>query len=317
MSVIIDYVSDLLYRNECVVVPGFGALVTRRIPAKLDDASGEMHPPRKNILYNGHITENDGLLVNYIADIESISYNSARYKVEEFVQQQLKTLSKDGKLNWNKLGLFTKSGAEIHFTPSYVLNHLDEAYGLSSFSIKALQENNAQEESSYPELAVVNDQENEDSAQSRGWLKYAAAIVVAVGISSILGYQAYEKDRAEHQIAVEQLADQKLKEKIQDETIAIASPLPQIEITAQPVVTPPKDFHLIAGAFRSAANAERKIRVLKEQGYNAHKVGINRYGLHTVAIESFETRQEAVASIGSLRNAGHQGVWLFIGQLPD
>ena len=68
------YISDLLYRYECVTVPEFGAFLTQRVPAVINDATNAFYPPKKNLSFNEQIQKNDGLLARYIADVEKIPF---------------------------------------------------------------------------------------------------------------------------------------------------------------------------------------------------------------------------------------------------
>ena len=71
---IANYISDLLYRYNCIIIPNFGGFVTNKISAKIDEASNMLYPPKKQITFNSHLKENDGLLANYIATSENISF---------------------------------------------------------------------------------------------------------------------------------------------------------------------------------------------------------------------------------------------------
>ena len=54
------YISDLLYRYECVSVPGFGAFLTQRVSAKINDTTNTFYPPKKTVSFNEQIQKNDG-----------------------------------------------------------------------------------------------------------------------------------------------------------------------------------------------------------------------------------------------------------------
>ena len=41
------YISDLLYRYECVTIPEFGAFLTQRASATIDDATNTFYPQKK------------------------------------------------------------------------------------------------------------------------------------------------------------------------------------------------------------------------------------------------------------------------------
>jgi hypothetical protein len=281
------------------------------MPAYLDRDTAELRPPSKHILFNPHIVQSDGLLCSHVADRMQITYEEGTVMVQRFVSEQLQRLEKSGELSWARLGRFVMKNGEIQFTQHNSINYLPEAYGLTQLEL-----------SSIDRVKLLETQEGDASTNSivetsnpnkRGWLRYAAVGLIAIGISSVLGYGIYQDSVERHQIAVEQLAEQKMRDKIAAETVSVASPLPPLTIRAVPREEPEIDrYHLIAGAFREEANAEKKVAQLSEEGYAASRVGMNKYGLHTVAISSHATRAEAVQALRELRSTKHDGVWLFI-----
>ena len=46
------YISDLLYRYECVTVPEFGAFLTQRVSAKVHESTNAFYPPKKVLSFN-------------------------------------------------------------------------------------------------------------------------------------------------------------------------------------------------------------------------------------------------------------------------
>ena len=69
-----SYIAQLLYRYQCVTVPGFGAFLTEIQSAQLIESSHSFFPPKKVISFNAHLKNNDGLLANHIAQAEKTSY---------------------------------------------------------------------------------------------------------------------------------------------------------------------------------------------------------------------------------------------------
>ena len=92
----------------------------------------------------------------------------------------------------------------------------------------------------------------------------------------------------------------------------ISTPLPSVTMEVAPVV---KNFHVVAGAFRDPANADKKVAQLIEQGYKAERIGVNKYGLHNVAFGSFVERNDAINELYRLRKLGNEGAWLLSGSL--
>ena len=79
------YISDLLYRYDCVIVPEFGAFLTQRISAKVHETTHAFYPPKKVLSFNEQLQANDGLLANYIASSERISFEQANKRIVEIV----------------------------------------------------------------------------------------------------------------------------------------------------------------------------------------------------------------------------------------
>ena len=84
-----QYISQLLYRYQCVTVPGFGAFLTEFQSAQLDNNSDSFYPPKKLISFNPFIKNNDGLLANHLAQIEKINYETASLNVSSAGSFQL------------------------------------------------------------------------------------------------------------------------------------------------------------------------------------------------------------------------------------
>ena len=89
-----QYISDLLYRYECVTIPDFGAFLSKPISARIDNATSNFYPPQKQLSFNVQLKSNDGLLTSYISEIEKISYEKANYKIQKQVVQLKSRLKK-------------------------------------------------------------------------------------------------------------------------------------------------------------------------------------------------------------------------------
>ena len=79
------YISALLYRYQCVTVPGFGAFLTEIQSAQLNGNTNTFYPPKKMVSFNPHLKNNDGLLANHVALQEKISYDDAVIAVQNEV----------------------------------------------------------------------------------------------------------------------------------------------------------------------------------------------------------------------------------------
>ena len=81
------HISYLLKFHECVIIPEFGGFVSNYKPAQFDSIRNTFIPPGKEIIFNSKINKNDGLLINYLVDVEKIGYHQAQLIVLNFVDR--------------------------------------------------------------------------------------------------------------------------------------------------------------------------------------------------------------------------------------
>lgn len=107
MYKVIDYITDLLYLHDCVIVPDFGAFICNSQSATIDEKSGIINPPSKYVVFNTNIKHNDGLLVDWVATKERIDYKKAQIKVSLFVEELKIRLNQRQKIAFGTLGVFS------------------------------------------------------------------------------------------------------------------------------------------------------------------------------------------------------------------
>lgn len=128
------HISGLLFRYECVVIPGFGGMISSHCPAMLQNDERLFYPPSKFLAFNKNLNKHDGLLANYVADKEKISYNDAILQIEFFVRSITGKLNKGERVSLVHIGTFsTDKEKNILFTPDEQINYLTASFGLSSF----------------------------------------------------------------------------------------------------------------------------------------------------------------------------------------
>ena len=98
------YISDLLYRYECVVIPDFGAFLTQAVSAKINTETNTFYPPNKIVSFNEQLKKNDGLLASYIADVEKIPYESAVKKIDKRTRELKSYLAQGETIVLNNIG---------------------------------------------------------------------------------------------------------------------------------------------------------------------------------------------------------------------
>ncbi len=297
------YISDLLYRYDCVIVPNFGGFVANKISAKVNHSTHTFYAPTKQLTFNAHLKNNDGLLVNYIAASKNISYTNAVNFVESEVLNWRTTLNQE-ELEIENVGSLHKNKNDvIIFEPVYSINYLTSSFGLNTFvspAIKRLEEKNKgvipiHHAESYKEKTPL-------------FIKYAAAAVIVFALGTV-GWKQYQNFTYNKLVAQSELQQQKVDKTIQEATFVINNPLPSITLN---VAKKMQNYHIIAGAFREPANANKKLQQLLKKGYNAKILGINKWNLTQVAYASFDTKREAINKLNVIKRKDSEDAWLLI-----
>ncbi len=140
------HIGDLLYDYECVVIPGLGGFLTNDKPASIQPNTHYFRPPFKQVMFNAYLKTNDGLLVNYIAREENISYKEAKTQVDKFVLLCNNALESGKRINFHKVGsIFLNINDQIVFEQDSTLNYNADAFGLTSFVSPSIRRANAEE----------------------------------------------------------------------------------------------------------------------------------------------------------------------------
>ncbi|MDC1310303.1 SPOR domain-containing protein [Flavobacteriaceae bacterium] len=280
------YIEDLLYRNECVVIPNFGAFITSVNSANLNN-EGVFTPPSKSISFNKKIKKNDGVLANYIAELNDISFDEAMKLIKLNVSNFNNDILNRKDIVFSKVGVISINEELIEFVSYSNINYLKDSYGLSSVSSSFIKR-------------------NKKKAPFSNFSKYAAALIAGLLISSIVYNNELNKIAQKNIIAYQQ-ADLLIEKEIQKATFVIENPLPLVKMIVKENIG---DFHVVAGSFSVEENSFTRLKQLKNKGYKARKIGQNKFGLFQVAYSSFHTRSDADMALEKIRISDNEAAWI-------
>ncbi len=294
-----NYINDLLYRYDCVIVPNFGGFVTNKIGAKVNNFTHTFYPPKKQITFNAYLKHNDGLLANYIASNKNISFE----KATNFIAEEIATWTKEIETKSVEVAavgsLSLNEEKQVVFEPNASSNFLVESYGLTEVESPAIKRFKGE----VKPLPIVTE---EKESTIPVFLKRAAVASVLVGVAYV-GWNGIQNQQQKELLANQEEAVQK---KIQSATFVIDNPLPTINLNVTKEAA--KNFHIIAGAFQEVENAEKKLAELQEQGYDAKIIGKNNFGLTQVSFTSFSTKEEARKELELIKQSVSEDAWLLV-----
>lgn len=132
MTTIETLIGNLLLRHNCVIVPSFGGFVAKQVSAKIDYTAGKMSPPKKSLLFNKQLINNDGLLVNEFALSNNLNFDIASNEVKEKVTEWNAKLKSGRRIELDRVGyLFLDAEKNLCFEQDRFFNLLLESFGLS------------------------------------------------------------------------------------------------------------------------------------------------------------------------------------------
>ncbi|MEO8233952.1 MAG: SPOR domain-containing protein [Flavobacterium sp.] len=312
---IANHISQLLYRFQCVTVPGFGAFLTETISANIQESNQTFYPPKKVISFNSHLKNNDGLLANHISISEKMSYEQAIVAIENAIFLWKSELESTRHLSLKNIGeLRLNQENNLVFEPSNHLNYLTASFGLSSFVSPSIKRESsiAKVEEIEEKGVVYQIPTTENRRYLNPYLKYAAVFILSLGTTSF-GYKAYINQVEQSETLIVQADVQKeVNAKIQEATFFIDNPATTISEIETKKTLP---FHIMAGAFRNERNANKELEYLVSKGYNARILDRNENGLIPVVYGSFATYTEAQYKMTQIQDSINPAAWLLIKEL--
>lgn len=146
MLTVEQLIGDLLLQHNCVIVPSFGGFVAQRTSAKIDSAKGVIIPPKKSVLFNKQLINNDGLLIAALSQANSIPYSEAAEEIQAHIHEWEARLQMGGRITIDRVGnLFYDQERNLCFEQDRFYNLLLESFGLSAVHFVSVADAEAKE----------------------------------------------------------------------------------------------------------------------------------------------------------------------------
>ena len=319
------HISDLLCEHNCVIITDFGGFVANYESAFIDSRTNHMFAPKKSIVFNRSLKNNDGLLVNEIAVGEGLTFKQAKKELYKYVLNLNESLSLHKKVFIDEVGtLLLTSDEKVLFVQSNSRNHLLDSYGFTTIQYPAIQRTSVQER--FEEKIKHIDKAHLPS-NKKPWLK-AAAVLIPLLMVSALGIS--NKDKI-HSVYANlspfgSSSSSTVVEAVETATTHLSSfdvesPTNNIEeavlsfyeaknnMTTVVENEVPKHF-IVAGAFSSERNANKMISKLQKSNFTSSKiVGKSKSGLYRVSYNGFVNSSDAILALRQIKKT-NPSAWL-------
>ena len=309
-----EHISDLLFEHDCVIVPDFGGFIGNYAPARVDEVKHLFEPPRKKILFNKGLIQNDGLLANHLSIREQLTYAEALKHIALEVNRYRKELKESRRVVFENIGvLYMNESNNLVFQADEKVNYLPDAFGLSAFySLPVEAEKPEQKESVVVQL-------HKERSRIR---PYAIAATVGALIASTFWFAFNQPNIAKEYSSLNIFSKKEAAQYVftTDNSLAnINRPIPKDSLVIY--VKQPKAltietsttsaYHIVAGCFKVYDNALNMISILKSKNVNAVIVGKTPEGLYIVGCGNYNSYTEAEAQLNSFRKNVQQEAWVY------
>jgi len=137
---LLDYIKDLLLKNNYVILPGLGWFSLYYKSAEIYE--GRFNPPCKSILFYKELKYNDNILTNFIIQNEGISNTEASNKVSRLVKDIIYRLGEGEKIEIPDIGTLQYDiKGNLCFTEQLKKNFNISSFGMPSFKIEPYTKN--------------------------------------------------------------------------------------------------------------------------------------------------------------------------------
>ena len=135
MNKYVEHIEELLYLHDCVIVPGFGGFICDYTSANINEKTGTIVPPSKKVVFNKHLKQNDGLLIDWIARKEQIDYEKAQRRLALFCEEIKVRLNQKQKVDFGTIGTFSVDRRVNVLFESKNHNFLPDVIGMVSLPL--------------------------------------------------------------------------------------------------------------------------------------------------------------------------------------
>ena len=322
-----QYISELLFKYDSIILPGFGAFVLQYIPASIQPIENKLSPPTKIISFDATQNLNDGILANHISEKKRISFIEANSEILVFVNEINKKLSEYKPVILQKIGSFTKStNNKISFTPDTSVNYNMESFGMAEIVSAPIIRDDIKER-----LQKQFSENKRTAKQKKGFSKVAILIaIIVVVLCGSIGTLIIIKPAFIHEFSLFKSSEKNKKiiskEKYiiqkdsnkngnktavniaKTDTPAVKEILSETKSTENK--TGEKYFYIISATFRVKENAEKYAATLKEKNYAPQLIFLEDKKLYAVSYNSYSAQSEAKQALSKINSSENPSAWI-------
>ncbi len=133
------FLAEAISKFDCVILPEFGAFVSRYVSAEINRSNNIILPPSKTISFNVHLKHNDGLLAGYLSKKMNVAYDEALHIILNYSKEIYETVQLKKRAEIKDLGvLFVNNAQQLQFEPNQLNLQGQYNFGFAPIILQAL-----------------------------------------------------------------------------------------------------------------------------------------------------------------------------------
>ena len=290
MTNIALHIEYLLTKQDCVILPGWGAFISHHSRAFSFEDSCQFKRPNKHISFNQVLNHNDGMLAHSIIRRDGVTYEVANKQIADFVASLKKQIEVDGTLALGRIGCFKSNEDAIVFEPYNNANACDYNFGLSDLNIMTLGQLMQKEVASSESQSDNADHTIITPTLGKKFIQIAASIVVLLCMTFMLSTPLNYDSQADYaaintSLKVRSAANNSVQHD-KDANLTIA--LPATELQHAEMAEPAND-----GESQAVITEKSASKISNSEAQTTVEIPHNSNGVYYLIVSSLETRAQA------------------------
>lgn len=350
-TLIIKCLAELMHDHECVIIPEFGAFISKDRPARLDYAVHRLTPPSKEFVFNAQLVSDDDVFANYLSEKQHVTYQKAASQLHDFAMQCLAKLEVDKELNLEGIGtLYYINSQDVTFVADANVNFNGDAFGLEIFTVQPIYRSETyrqlqtdieekQKAKNTPMTVVGEVEETAPHKITRSNYKWYRAAAYSTLVATALVLLGWGADKNGSKLASwnplfysspNEFVVKHLSEKFNARETFIVDGLnsvdvkipvfefnPEItlrkfEVEKPKTVGNEKYYSIIGASLNNVEDAERCAEKFRRSGFENAQVLPEKNGKYRVEYEAVAGKEAAIERLEVIRNTVNESAWLLI-----
>ncbi|MFN8415845.1 MAG: SPOR domain-containing protein [Cytophagaceae bacterium] len=312
------YIKELLDNQDCVIIPGWGALLVQTISAEIHPITHKFLPPGKTLGFNSQVKVNDGLLASFIAVEESITFSEAIQSINQWVQMVNNNLKTSKSHAIDQIGrFFMNDSGSVEFVPEMRSFVTSDTFGLPELVFKPIERTPKPMESTRKTQSKKTEDSNKEKEETSGngaWkvIAFVAPVFILLGaglflmkqnpeiqvagynFDSLFGSETViqtEENQAIEEVVLNNIDSVNSVVETEDNVMEMNMEQPVSDASLSQVSS--GNFSIVIGAFKEESNATKLTSSLQAKGYDVVKHDVDSKGFYMVTVGDFDSKESA------------------------